>query len=554
MTIGPAIRYPAGPITPHGAHYLLTDRVPMVALRSYDDTAVFNLMGGLAIPDRTLPERVELKDIKGLMAPWSSIEQKGASQDGVTWVDALYDPIDVELDVNCVARDQIHLRRMINHLVGSLDVKQQSELSFFTHEMGRWWAKVRWQKPDQQTGISGKRSQRMSLKLRADSGFWETYPNVDQFRFGYDSIVDEFDYLTAEGDPITGWTLQYAGAGTGVLYTDGIQAISTFAGARSVVARHTSFTCDSDNMVVTVQLGSNSQWYWPANTYVDLWARMGNTGTAGANGIRCRLGASGYSISSFAAGVETVIRASNWGWPFVANVADVWTFVAGVEGGARTYQLLRNGVLSIQVVEPAGINSLLGSSYRKAGFGVATASGSVRPFAVKKWSAGANSTVTQSGYLERVNVGDQPMWDRYTCFGPGVFYIANGPSSNEFVKFGPLLPGQVMQIRTDPRKRGVVDLSSKPVSSQTYAEWLKARQDYYSFLSIGGLPPNDSLFGILPPQGNPYTLMKGRFSTPIPPKPSGAPAKLYHVACKIDNGNQDSAIIATGTPYRRMPY
>lgn len=555
MTFGPSIRYPSGPITTHGAYHLLTNRIPMVALRSYDNTAVFNLMGALAIPDRTAPERVELKDVKGLMAPWSSIEQKGASQDGVTWVDALYDPIDVELDVNCVARDPIHLRRLVNHLVGSLDVKQQSELSWFTQEAGRWWAKVRWQKPDIQSGLSvARRSQRMVLKLRADSGFWETYPNVDQFRFGYSEDVEDFDFLTAEGDAITGWTLQYSGAGTGALFTDGDQAVSTFSGARNVVARRTDYTCDTDNMGITVQLGSNSQWYWPADTYVDMWARMGNTGTAGSNGIRCRIGLSGITISSFAAGAETVIRSIGWGWGYYPSVGDVWTFVAGIEGGDRTYQVLRNGVFVWQVVEPAGIDSLMGASYRKAGFGVATAAGSVRPFGVRKWSVGANSTVAQSGYLERINVGDQPMWDRYTCVGPGKFSIANGPSSQEFVQFGPLLPGQVMQIRTDPRKRGVVDMSAKPVSSQTYAEWAKALADYQSFMSNYGSNGWLNSFGILAPQGNPYTLMKGRFSQPIPAKPSGEAPKPYHVACRIDNGNQDSQIIATGTPLRRMPF
>lgn len=555
MTIGPNIRYPTNPITPHGAYYLFTDQVPMVALRSYDNTAVFNLMGALAIPDRTTPERVELKKITGLMAPWKSIEQKGASQDGVTWVDALYDPIDVELEVNCVARDQIHLRRLINHLVGSLDVKEQSELSWFTHEMGRWWAKVRWQRPDLQTPMAnlGTRHQSMVLKLRADSGFWETYPHVSQFRFGYTSDVENFDFLTAEGDPITGWTLQYAGGGSGVLYTDGDQAVSTFSGARSVVARRTDYTCSSDNMGVTIQLGSNSQWYWPAHTYVDLWVRMNNTGTAGNDGVRFRLGATNSTLSVFKSGVETVIRNKGWAWPYYPTVADKWTLVAGVENGPRTYQVLRNGSPWFQLVEPAGIDSNVGSSYRKAGFGVATTSGTTRPFGVRLWQAGANSTVAQTGYLDFVNVGDQDAWPRYTCFGPGIFYIADGPSSQNFVKFGPLLPGQVMQIRTDPRKRGVVDLSAKPVSSQTYKEWLKARNDYYSFLSVGGQPPSDSLFGVLAPQGNPYTLMKGRFSQPIPAK-AAAGIKPYHVAVKIDNGNQDSQILGAITPLRRMPF
>lgn len=563
MTFGPSVRYPAGPITTHGAYELLNNRVPHVALRAYDDSIVFNLMGPLALCDRTRPERVELKDIKGLVAPWKLIDQKGASQDGVTFVDALYEPIEIELGVNCVGRDQSHLRKVVNHLVSSIDIKQEAELSWFTHEMGRWWAPVRWHRPvDDQIGGVSTRSQKMVLKLRCDSGFWQSYPNVDQFRFTYDDVTDDFAFLTAPGDPITGWTTEYSGAGSGVLYTDGDQAVSTLQSGKTVVARRTSYTTSDDNMVVAIQLGTLSSPTFDANTYVDIWARMNNTGTAGQDGIRCRIGATGITLSSFDGGVETLIRQQDfggtwWWWWYIQNPppapGETWSLACGVDGDSRTYKVMRNNA-TVLTAKEGGTTSLLGSGYRKVGFGQSNTSGSVRPIGVRDFKAGTDSTTAQSGYLQRINVGDQPMWDRYTCFGPGIFYIANGPGSQDMVKFGPLLPGQVMQIRTDPRKRGVVDMSAKPVSAQTAAEWNKAVADYKSFLSVGGMAPNDSVFGVLTPQGNPYTLMKGRFSVPIPPRSPGGNLDPYHIAVSIDNGNSDSQIIAAGTPLRRMPY
>lgn len=564
MGFGPSIRYPAGPITPHGAYMLMHDRTPHVVLRSYDDSIVFNLAGPLAIPDRTIPERVELKKILGLSPDWKNIDQKGASQDGVTYVDSLYDPIELELEVDIVGRDTRHMRQVFSHLISAVDAKKESELSFFTHEFGRWWAPVRWSKSDSSTGynIATGRRQPYVLKMRSDQAFWQTYPNVDQFRFGYDDVVDDFDYLTAEGDPIAGWNLQYAGGGSGSLYTDGDQAVSTFTGTRSVIAEKSGYSCSADNVVVSVQIGTNSQPSYPANTYVDIWARMNNSGTIGSDGIRCRLGPSTIRLSSFDSGVETVIReqwyGGYWWWFwFIGSPppqpGETFTLVCGTEEDKRTFKVLRNNA-EVFTAKESGTTSKLGPGNRKVGFGEATAAGSIRPCGVRRFTAGVNATNAQEGRLIRVNIGDQPMWDRYNLFGPGIFYIGNGPASTDYVKVGPLLPGQVMQVRTDPRKRGIVDMSARPVSTQTYAEWAKALYDYQSFLSVGGTPPANSVFGVLTPQGNPYTLMKGRFSRPIPARSPGEPLKPYYVNCKIDNGNQDSQILAVGTPLRRMPF
>jgi hypothetical protein len=110
-------------------------------------------MGGLAIPNTLEPESARVMDITGLVPPWRTIDQKGATQDGTTFVDALYDPIEVNLDVVCKGRNPAYTRRVVGDLLASLDAKQESELSFTTHQLGRWWAKLRWSRtPDDKMG------------------------------------------------------------------------------------------------------------------------------------------------------------------------------------------------------------------------------------------------------------------------------------------------------------------------------------------------------------------------------------------------------------------
>jgi hypothetical protein len=236
-----------------------------------------------------------------------------------------------------------------------------------------------------------------------------------------------------------------------------------------------------------------------------------------------------------------------------------YSFIAGIEGQERTYKMLR-GKANFLTVKEIGTASLINSSHRKVGWGMAS-SVSVRPIALRNWKVGDNNTVVQEGFVERVNVGDQPMWDRFTCFGPGTFYLGQlgSASDKDMVQFGPLLPNQIMQVDTDPRKRGVIDMTAISPTPQEAAMFKKATFDFFSFLSTSTVQTSPaataSIFGIVPPQGNPYALLKGRFSVPIPPRSPGASiVSPYHVKVKIDNGNSDSQIMVAGTPLRRLPY
>jgi hypothetical protein len=548
-------------------------------------------MGGRSITDHITPEAVHLKDIRGLIPPWQSIDQKGATQDGVTFVTALYDPMEIEAVVEARGRNPQYTRRVVNDLVASLDPIQTSKLSFFTQEEGHWWANVRWSKPpeDALEKINTPR-QRLALKLRADDAFWRTYDDVNAFAMAYDSVVDLFD-VDYSGSQNLGanWPQYYSGAGSGYCSTTSAGSLYTEArwytsgtAARTVVnGPYLNFDTDTDNQVIEMKIGTrpgsncwfNFGFFNSSSSYNDLWGRMNRDGSGNwlGNGIRARIGVSGFRtkviLSRFNNFVETVMREATLWTPPAAN--DKFMLACGLEGDPRQFRVYRNG-LTVLSHKEVGTGSSLGSSYRGVGFGMMAGAegggffdppGQKAPPWLLAWGAGDNSTVSQTGYLARVNIGDQPMYDDYTLFGPGVFRIWDGPNAgaNDYIEFGPLLPNQVMFLRSHPGKRGVHDLTVTPPTPQEQNVFQEALDLFLSFAFANNVPPLIqsilSLFGIQPPQGNPYSLLTGRFSDDcaIPPKSPGREAETYYVKCQIDDGNSDSRIIAAGTPLRRYP-
>jgi hypothetical protein len=321
----------------------------MMAYRSYDDQSVFNLMGGLAIPDRTMPESVQIIDLKGLISPWQNIKQKGATQDGSTYVTSLYDEIEVDMTVSVRGRNPSMARKVLRDWIAAWDAKQPGELSFTTQQGGRWWAPIRWSKHpvDKITGGNWIRQQFLWTGI-AYNGFWKTYDCVD--------------------------------------------------------------------------------------------------------------------------------------------------------------------------------------------------------------------VITADGFASLVNPGDQGMFPRLTCFGPGSFTFWDGPGSTDTVTFGPLLANQIVQIYTDPRNRSVVDLTVAASTPQDKTKFQKALAEFEAFAFANNTSPLlkriQSLFGQTPPQGNLYSLLSGRFSdnSAIPAKPTGKGAPPYSVRMAIAGGSSASAIVVAGTPQRRFPY
>jgi hypothetical protein len=563
------------------------DKIPQMSLLAYDGSIVFNLMGALSINDRyAYPERVEIVDIKGLVPPWRIIDQKGATQDGTTFVDALYDPTEITIRVRCRGRDNEHLRQVVRDLIASMDAKQESELSWTTHAFGRWWAPVRLNKTiDESLFRIAGRTFEFDLRVRVDNAFWQSYPDTDSFSFSYEDFTDTFNYVSGTAAPAaavapgtpggparTGtmganWPVYCTGVEGGFPRSNGSQAVWVddpinpfFTGTRdAVIGPYKDFSTQTDNQVVNMVFGSFQEWSFPEGAANDLWARMGRNGngTWNGNGIRMRIENNIVKLSRFNNFSQTVMAFRLILIPPIPG--EKFTLIAGFDGASRTFTVQRNGSELMTHVE-VGTGSVMNSSHRGLGFGMqggAAIISQATPAAIRKISGGDTSGAAQSGFLKRVNVGDQDYWDRYTCFGPGVFRFGNGPGSTDMVEFGPLLPNQIMQIRTDPRKYGVRDLTVIPASPQELNIFQKALQDFVSFATGNNVPPLlqaiESSFGIAPPQGNPYSLLKGRFSRPIPAKSPGEPVQPHYVKVEIDDGNASSMVIASGTPLRRYP-
>jgi Phage tail protein len=576
-------RYPAGSITPAGAYHLLADHIPTMKYRSYDNTTVFAVYGGEAIYDPTMPESVQVTDIKGLIPPWQNITQKGATQDGATYIDSLYDPIEVDITVRIRGRDGKHTRQVQRDWIAAWDAKQPGTLSWFSHTLGYWWAPVQLNKApvDKLTGGNWL-PQSFIWPAIAYTAFWQSFDCVDSFGFTYTSSggTDSFTTTTSEG--VTGWTITYSALG-GWLKESAQAAltvldipISTPSGGGmvqwvndpdnpigvdgvDVVAINSTYISDSDDQVVSVRLGSVPTWFVYGAAYNDIWFRCPPPGTVapGVTGMRLRIGSGTLRLSYFIDSVETVLRQRSLLIPPLPG--EIWTVICS----DYTFTIQRGiliGQSTVVSVTDGAQGSPKGSGYRAAGFGMHVSPDTI-PAGVLEWTAGDNTAVTQSGYITMVNAGDQPMYPRFTLYGPGTFVLGDGPNNaGNNVTMGPLLPNQIVQLRTDPRNRGVTDLTSQPASPQALSLWQTALEDFLS-LALGNnttplVAAIESEFDVPAPQGNIYSLLNGRFSdnSGIPGRPVAGPLASYEIPVSITGGNANSRIVAAGTPLRRFPY
>jgi hypothetical protein len=165
-----------------------------------------------------------------------------------------------------------------------------------------------------------------------------------------------------------------------------------------------------------------------------------------------------------------------------------------------------------------------------------------------------------TGFQTVTNFGDQDEYIDHTFYGPGTVQIANGPGSSSMITFGPLLPNQIARLRTSPTFRNVYDLTpaGANVPQQQLTAWQKFIKALVSFATNNNpgslLRWFESLFGVLPPQGELYTLLNGRFTKPVPAKPLASPPVESNIAVKITGGDSNTKLITELTPRYRWPF
>lgn len=539
------IRYPSGPPTPHACYAIREGQLPNVTLMSFNEQIAIELMGGLAMADKiSSPESVQIKDIRGLIPPWEHIEQRDAHEDGTTVVDTLYGPTEIDIDVELFARDAKHLRQLRRHLFEAIDATVRSELSWETPELGCWWAPVRWRvKPAGSEGNPKQAHQSLQLNLMGDSAFWQSWPHIDTFTFDYTDMTDTFTLdRRPQRDLGPNWPLRYDGDGGGYIVSNGDHAKWVddpddpwTTRSRSVVCGpFKDFSTSTDNQVVTMVLGSFPEWSVPETGANDLWARMGRNvdGTWNGDGIRMRTTTSHVYLSAWVGFTKVWERSQFIGiTPFPG---DKWQLAAGFAGNPRLFKVYRNGGTVLEVKEN-GTQSIVGSTHRGIGFGVRAAGALITqatPAIVRKISTGDNSNATQSGFLTMCNAGDQDAPPEFTIYGPATkVEIANGPGSTEMVEIRDLGAGEIMHIRTDPRRNGVFDYTPRTGNETSPA--------------LFGAKPTDTM----------YKKLKGRFNSDvmIPRKQPGMRVAEHLIKVSITGGNADSMVMGQITPLRRRP-
>lgn len=374
------ITIPSGGVTPHGRYHILKGDRPMVSLMSPNDQIVIWLMGGHSQPDPTRPESVQIdksRPTTGLMAPWNPIDQQGATEDGVTFVDGLYEPMEVQLPVTAFGRDAKHTRWVVRKLHESLDLHKQSELGWMTHELGYWWAPIRWLKPapDQFSGTPTR--QNATLQLRADSAFWQSYPDLASFGFAYEDMIDEFN-VDYSGDIGPMWPQHYTGTGTGYLHTtsglaawvDDPDSIFFTGTRRVIIGPYKDFATAGDDGGVGLIFNNTPEYSPGEGAANDLWIRMGRDvdGNWDGNGVRGRIGWGYVQITTFKNFVETKVYTQQEFWPPLFG--EEWR----LQCTGRNFQLVRINFLGANVImnvtETGSDLSFMGAAYRGVGFGM----------------------------------------------------------------------------------------------------------------------------------------------------------------------------------------
>ncbi len=262
------------------------------------------------------------------------------------------------------------------------------------------------------------------------------------------------------------------------------------------------------------------------------------------------------TLSRFNGGVETVLDQRLLLMSPLWN--ERWRLIAGTADNPRRFQLFRGGAKLIDYKE-AGTSSAMGANFRYAGFGMEAGTGLLRqkiPPAVNSWAMGDNIAIKQSGHLSLTNFGDQEAYPDYVVYGPGTFTFGDGPGVEPTVKFGPLYDDQIALIKTHPGNRAVYDISHEenPQDLPAFQEFIKR---LLALAFNKNTPPLinwfKSAFGVSPGQGNMYSLLEGRFSKPVPPRPVAGLPETSKIAVTIEGGNAFSKVVAALTPMRRWP-
>lgn len=174
--------YPPGPVTPLGSAMLLSGIHPTVAYIGWEGT-VFNIMGGLA-PQHDYQNGLILKEVSGLQSPFHFLDNEGARQEGITYLDSLRDPAIINMTLEAWGDSPNGLRKTVRAWTSAWRPDQMGVLSWFTQQLGEWYMPVRQAKelPDHYKQYPAMhRRQIITWTARGDNAYWQGVDSVSSF-------------------------------------------------------------------------------------------------------------------------------------------------------------------------------------------------------------------------------------------------------------------------------------------------------------------------------------------------------------------------------------
>lgn len=135
------------------------------------------LAGGVA-PELSIQDGVIVTSVKGAMGTWKHLDQSSAHQDGATWLDAVYDPHEIDLGITIGAQSPHGYRKVFRQWVDSWDAKLTGTLFWFTAEFGEWWLTLRFLNgPDDDLKVNPAHQTKGEFTWtgRADQPFWQSF-------------------------------------------------------------------------------------------------------------------------------------------------------------------------------------------------------------------------------------------------------------------------------------------------------------------------------------------------------------------------------------------
>lgn len=557
--------YPPGPVTLLGEQLMLEHIDPMLSFTAVDRRFTFHFSGPLA-PWPGQQDGVQLVEITPPSPDFKHLKSKGSRQHGSTWNATVFNENEIHLVLKAYGTTPERLGQVVSDWVSMWRPTKLVRFEWLTFDNGLWWCDTRLAKTwnDRLQGSPRRHKQQVITQVvENNQSFWRSVDSMSSFEFAYEDFADTFatEYTNGMGPD---WPLRYTGPGGGNVYVRNGNArwrddpAAPFNGKRRslIFGPRKGFHTDTDTQVVHTVIDGPPEWSVPESGAVYLGARMNRDedGEWAGDGVFAEIGFSDVKVVRYNDFVRKVMwQQPLWPPPFWG---EKYTFLAGQDASPRAFKVLRNGGPILSRTE-SGTGSALGPDHRGLGGGMLAGAALITqasPPPLRKIAGGDNATVTQSGLLTLTNIGTEDGWPNIVFRGPGLLGVGDGPGSTDMITFGPLKDGQEVLISTHPRYRNIIDLTTTGTLTAAQRNQVV---NMAKLVALGQVPPllswYESVFGVLPPQGNLYEDLIGRFSRPIPGVDQPPDAVTSKIAVTVKNGNANTRVLAAVTPQRQWP-